>query len=104
MNNSNNSFLRLRNKNRQQNNKDQEINEYPQSLLLNLKQAGLEQVDLLSEEGKNKNLIKNKVQELTNKDVIDLKFVPFFGKSVLVKNIVYKNWKGGIIWNISQML
>lgn len=71
-----------------QNNKDQEINEYPQSLLLNLKQAGLEQTDLLSEEGKN--LIKNKVQELTNKEVIDFKFVPFFGKSVLVKNIVYK--------------
>ena len=89
MNNSNNSFLRLRNKNRQQNNKDQEITEYPQSLLLNLKQAGLEQVDLLSKEGKN--LIKNKVQELANKEVIDFKFVPFFGKSVLVKNIIYKN-------------
>lgn len=86
MNNASNPFLR--NKNRQQNNKDQEINEYPQSLVLDLKEAGLEQANLLSEEGKN--LIKNKVQELTNKEVIDFKFIPFFGKSVLVKNIIYK--------------
>lgn len=83
MNNSNNPFKKPR-----QNNKDQEINEYPQSLLLNLKEAGLEQADLLGEEGKN--LIKNKVQELTNKEVIDFKFIPFFGKSILIKNIIYK--------------
>ena len=82
MNNSNNPFKRPRQ------NKDQEINEYPETLMINLEQAGLKDKDIMSEEGKN--LIKNKVQELTNKEVIDLKFIPFFGKSILVKNIIYK--------------
>lgn len=85
MNNSNNPFLRNRNR---QNNKDQEINEYPETLMINLEQAGLKDKDLVSEEGKN--LLKNKIQELTNKEITDFKYIPFFGKSILVKNIVYK--------------
>lgn len=87
MNNINNPFKRLR-QNKGQENKSQETTEYPQSLVINVKEAGFGQIDLLSEEGKN--VIKNKVQELTNKEVVDFKFIPFFDKSILVKNIIYK--------------